>query len=100
MVLLRNHWQTQQKLDVFLFGRVLIVELEPIVEILVDLIIWFTRDEPLHVALMSLLKNGVGLLKISLRDVLDIEFFKEGLLLLNKFFEILLSQSLEIIWDG
>ena len=66
MVLNGNHWQTQQKLDIFLFGGVLIVELEPIVKILVDLIIWFTCDESLHVALMSLLKDVVGLLKISL----------------------------------
>ena len=66
MVLNGNHWQTQQKLDVFLFGGVLIVELEPVVKILVDLIIWFTCDESLHVALMSLLKDVVGLLKISL----------------------------------
>ena len=66
MVLNGNHWQTQQKLDIFLFGGVLIVELEPIVKILVDLIIWFTCDESLHVALMSLLEDVVGLLKISL----------------------------------
>ena len=83
MVLDGNHRQTQQKLDVFLLGRVLVVKLEPIVEILVNLIVWFTGDESLHVALVSLLKNIISLLKISVGDVLDVELFGECLLLLD-----------------
>jgi len=49
------------------------------------LVIWFTGDESLHVALMSLLKDVIGLLEVSLGDVVDIKFFIESLLLLDKF---------------
>jgi len=91
--------KAEQKLYVFLFVCALTVELEPIVKVLVDLIVWLTSEGPsalnrVSAASRQCREKGIfSLLKISAIHSLDFEVLQQNFLLFYKLFEVLSPQG-------
>jgi hypothetical protein len=101
MVLGRNERQTEKQLNVSLLETILVVELEPVIKILVNLIIRLPRDlnycPPACVCLLlGLLEDFICFSKISFRHVLRLEIVCQSLLLFDEFLQVSLTQSVEV----
>jgi len=95
-----NQRQAQQQFDVLLLLRILIVELQPVVKVLVYLVVWLTCDRlshcpffaPVMYFILTLAQHIFRCPQCALAHIVHVEITTERLLFLNKLFKVLLSE--------
>lgn len=105
MEMWRDQRQAQQQFDVLLLLRILIVELQPVVKVLVYLVVWLTCDRlshcplfaPVSCSALTLAQHIFGRPQCALAHVVHIEITTERLLFLNKLFKVLFSECPKVI---
>ena len=100
-----NQRQAQQQFDILLLLRILIVELQPVVKVLVYLVVWLTCDRlphlpffaPVSCSALALAQHVFSRPQGALTHVVHIEIATERLLFLNKLLEVLFSERPEVV---
>lgn len=85
--------------------RILVVELQPVVKVLIHLVVWFTCDRlshlpflgPVSCPALALAQHVFGRPQGALTHVVHIEIATERLLFLNKLFEVLFPERPEVV---
>ena len=103
MELSRDQRETKKELGLPLFVGVLVVKLKPILEILVNLIVWLALKQEILVQLVELLllidslKVVLGFLDILRVHVLNSKVINENLLFINQLLQILFPQAFKVV---
>ena len=90
VVLLRDQWETQEQLGLPLIQRVLVVELQPVIEVLVDLVVRLTLNQHVLVIpvlglfLVNLLELILSFLNVFMVHVVNPEIVRVNLFLVDE----------------
>jgi hypothetical protein len=105
MELYGHEGQAEQQLHVSFLQRVLVVEFEPIIKVLVNLIVRLSRylsdqGSPAHVrVLLGLSQDFIGFGQVGTVHVVDSKVLSVSLLLFDHLLEVKLSERIKVVRD-